>query len=723
MASTISNFVNRESLQIRNFKYLSQFMSMPKLFIAILAVGLLAGMLFGGTVHAAGITVTTTVDEFGVGTDTGCSLREAIQAAQTDSEFGGCPAGSGWDTISVPAGTYILTLGDLDIGTNLDIIGDGPDATIIDGGGIDRVFYIHSGIILLKRLTVQNGKATYGGGIYNHGGTLYIEESTIRNNVALRGGGIFNKGTLSITKSTIESNEAVYGGGILNSGFLTISESTLTSNSAVWDIVGSVNGGYGGGIYAGIDNFGTYISESTLSENDAEVGGGIYIKNGLVVITGSTLSGNTAIDGGGIFIKGEHPNFSTLHISGSTFSENWAIDGGGILGTSDWTHITLKNTIINSARGYDCKLFRGAFISSLGYNLTHDTSCNLTEPGDQQATNPLLGPLQDNGGPTETHALLAGSLAIDAGNPATPGSVEEGACEATDQRGISRPQGTSCDIGAYEVVVIAEDTEDPTWSLPADITISTEPGVSTAVVVYTATPSDNVGVVSSSCTPASGDTFSLGVTTVYCTATDADGNEGTASFNVTVEDNEDPTWSAPVADFTVNLDLGSSTEVAADIADITVDATSLLGAEVSYPATASDNVGVVSSSCTQSSGSTFSLGTTTVECTASDAAGNVGTASFTVTVEVNTGSIGTLIEEIKNMDLSKNVEKTLIGPLKNAAKKMEDNNPDNDEAACDKFDEFLSLVQEAWADGNITQTQAHLLSAFGQAIKDYLNCP
>lgn len=154
-----------------------------------------------------------------------------------------------------------------------------------------------------------------------------------------------------------------------------------------------------------------------------------------------------------------------------------------------------------------------------------------------------------------------------------------------------------------------------------------------------------------------------------------------------------------------------------------VVATSLSGAEVNYSATASDNVGVTTSSCTPASGSTFSLGTTTVECTATDAAGNEGTDSFTVTVEVNIGSVGTLVEEIKNMDLSRNVEKNLIGPLKNATKKLGDNNPYNDGAACAKLDEFLALVQEVLADGNITQAQADLLSAFGQSIKDYLGCP
>ena len=110
--------------------------------------------------------------------------------------------------------------------------------------------------------------------------------------------------------------------------------------------------------------------------------------------------------------------------------------------------MTFRNTIIaHSVSGGDCA-GAGPF-TSLGHNLDSDGTCNLGATGDLSSTNPLLTSLQDNGGPTFTHGLLAGSPAIDAGNPATPGSGGN-ACESTDQRGVTRPQLAACDIGAYE---------------------------------------------------------------------------------------------------------------------------------------------------------------------------------------------------------------------------------------------------------------------------------
>lgn len=312
--------------------------------------------------QAATITVSTTSDV--VANDGQCSLREAITAANTNTASGAaggeCAAGSGADTISVPAGTYTLTIATgITISTDLTLSGVGPSSTIIQratapGVAFQRVFVIGSGAtVTISGLTMRHGRVTG------------------------------------------------FGGGIHNSGTLTLTNSTVSDN-----IARDPFGGNGGGI---------------LNQTGATL-----------ALTNSTVSGNTAtLQGGGIFSNG------TLTITNSTFSNNSASNGGGIasFGTAQ-----LVNTIIaNNPSGGDCAVNS---LTSLGHNLDSDNSCKLTEPDDLPGVDPLLGPLQDNGGPTFTHALLAGSPAIDAGDDAE--------APATDQRGTTRPVGSASDIGAFE---------------------------------------------------------------------------------------------------------------------------------------------------------------------------------------------------------------------------------------------------------------------------------
>jgi hypothetical protein len=161
------------------------------------------------------------------------------------------------------------------------------------------------------------------------------------------------------------------------------------------------------------------------------------------------------------------------------------------------------------------------------------------------------------------------------------------------------------------------DTTAPTLNLPADITAEATSGAG-AAVSYTVTATDNVDPNPTvSCTPASGSTFPLSTTTVNCTATDASGNQSSGSFTITVRDTTGPT-----------LTLSSN---------LTAEATSSAGAAVTYSVSASDSVSTATVSCTPASGSTFPLGTTTVNCTARDAAGNESRGSFTITVRDTTG--------------------------------------------------------------------------------------
>jgi hypothetical protein len=187
------------------------------------------------------------------------------------------------------------------------------------------------------------------------------------------------------------------------------------------------------------------LSNLTIRNGLAIRGGGIS-NNGTLTMNASTVSGNGAFgyfshfaEGGGIY-----NNSGTLTISNSTLSGNSAKSGGGIFGSA-----TLQNSIVaNSSSGGNCS----GTMTSNGYNLSSDNTCNFNNTGDLNNTDPKLGPLQNNGGPTQTQALLRGSPAIDAGNPSgcTDGN---GRLLKTDQRGKPRPDKEDtggCDMGAYE---------------------------------------------------------------------------------------------------------------------------------------------------------------------------------------------------------------------------------------------------------------------------------
>ncbi len=345
------------------------------------------------------------------------------------------------DTVMIASATYSENLS---INISLRLIGSGATSTILDGrterGG--RVISIHNSkaIVGLSKVTIQNGVASGGGGILNWG-TLVVTNSTISRNLAASessaaGGGIFNyHGTLTIANSTLSGNSGnsnfMFGGAIFNSGTLTITNSTLSGNTAH-----GYRGGGGGGIYNSSGS--VTITNTTLSGNctgpvsvinnngcmapNASGGGGIYNSSGSVTINNATLSGNTAAGykGGGIFVS-----------KGAT--------------------VTLQNSIVaNSSPGGNCY----GTLTSHGYNLSSDNTCssNFHVSGDRNNIAPRLGPLQNNGGPTFTQALLSASPAIDAGNPSgcTDG---KGHRLTTDQRGLPRfdkEDTRGCDMGAYE---------------------------------------------------------------------------------------------------------------------------------------------------------------------------------------------------------------------------------------------------------------------------------
>jgi predicted outer membrane repeat protein len=293
--------------------------------------------------------------------------------------------------------------------------------TTIDGGGLITISGGNSVVVFVKdsvNFTVQNLTIANG---YSSG--------------SFGGGGIvsYNSGTLTVTNSTFSGNSSAGiddGGGIASygNGPLTVTNSTFSGNTA---------GGRGGGIF---NTSGTLtVTNSTFSSNSATGGGGIFnVTSGPLTVTNSTFSSN---EGGGIY------NSGTLTVTNCTFSGNSASQGGGIYNSEGAATVT--NTIVaNSTSGGNCF----GTITDSGHNIDDGTTCGFsTANGSLSSTNPQLDPagLKDNGGPTQTIALEAGSPAVNAGN--------ESVCAAPpvnnlDQRGYPRPGmgATSCSIGAYE---------------------------------------------------------------------------------------------------------------------------------------------------------------------------------------------------------------------------------------------------------------------------------
>lgn len=423
---------------------------------ATASIGFLIGVLLAasGISFAATQVVSTTADS-GTG-----SLRQAI----TNAVAG--------DTIQFQFATTPVTIsltgGDLEISKNLTITGLGATNLIIDASNNNqrnRVFTIGSGVtVSIAGLTVKGGRGGGtglgsidgdGGGIYNLGNLSLINVAVSNNTAAnfdVGGGGILNQGTLSLVgctvsnntaggKTSLGTNGAVTGGGIRNAavGTLTVTDSTISNNFAQ----------IGGGIFSPGS---MTVTGSTFASNSAGVGvstsqtlegGAIFINaQGAGSIVNSTFFGNSAKDNGGAIAN--NGNFS---VSFSTFSANSAPNGNGVSATHNT--LTLKANIFSN-NGANCLISGGSLVSD-GYNLATDNTCNMTATGDSPNTAAGLDPsgLQNNGGSTQTVALLSTSAAVD--KIPAPCTDTGGNSASTDQRGVTRPQGTNCDIGAFEL--------------------------------------------------------------------------------------------------------------------------------------------------------------------------------------------------------------------------------------------------------------------------------
>ena len=380
----------------------------------------------------------TKLDDTNDGTcDADCSLREAIDDAASGDEirFG-------------VTGTITLTA-TLQISKNLTITGPGAASLTVSGADAYRVFNVGNVTASLSGLTIADGSTATGsgGGISKGAGTLTLTDCVVSGNQATgSGGGIHNgTGTLTITDCVVSGNQAPGAGGIVSyGGVVSITESEISGNAATT--------GNGGGMYA----YGTTLTldRSTISGNTATGnGGGARFQLGSTTILNSTISGNAAgTTAGGIYrFQG-----ATRIILSTITNNNAATGSGGVVLYDAGTLTDVKGSIIwgNTRAGSTADDVGGAAggYSSLGHNLigAGGALSKFAAEGDQTGvTNALLGTLQLNGpGTTRTHALLAGSPAIDAGSC----TDHQGTLVFTDQRGVTRPQpsGGPCDIGAYE---------------------------------------------------------------------------------------------------------------------------------------------------------------------------------------------------------------------------------------------------------------------------------
>lgn len=324
------------------------------------------------------------------------------------------------------------------------------------GGGL---FCSGGSPMVLNQVEASNNTLTNGG---DGGGVLCSANSIFASNLTANantvgsssdGGGVyFSGGNITVSGLTVVGNQmpggGSGGGAYISGGNITVDAATASGNS--------IQGGTAGGLFLAAGS--VVLLNSTIDGNSAQFYGGILASGTTVTFTNVTVSGNSAeIDGGGVYAASGDSQFSNVTVvdNQADSDNNGSGSGGGIYVSGI---LTLRNSILamntaNSGMGPDCT----ATLASDGYNIIgSDADCTITPPqGDPASTDlygvaPALGGLADNGGPTQTRALLNGSPAIDGGDPA--GCVDgNGSLVATDQRGQIRPSGPRCDIGAFEL--------------------------------------------------------------------------------------------------------------------------------------------------------------------------------------------------------------------------------------------------------------------------------
>jgi hypothetical protein len=460
--------------------------------IGVIAIAV-ATLLVAVTAGAATQTVTNNADS-GAG-----SLRAAVAAAAANDTINFAPALNG-QTITLTTGVIALT-------ENLTLDASGMKVTI-DGNSASRIFTVAaSKTVSLKHLTLQHGQAN-GGGAIQSSGILTVNDSVFTTNVSTGGNGD--------------------GAAILNSGALTVNRSIFTLGQS---------GEYGGAIENSSSGTSLVIDRSSFTNNNSADDGGALDNSGSGVlwrITNSTFTGNNSGGCGGAIYNG----VSHAVISSSTFARNHATDpkSGAFCGPPKIADsIVANNTVgVSNTPGSCSAAITGA--NDQGNNLQFGDATCAFALGSDVTGDPKLGPTQDNGGGLPTAALGAGSAAIDVGTCTDPNSG--GAAITTDERGVPRPQGAGCDIGAFELDAVAPtvtlsfpSANGPNNTYTGSVSGTVSASNSGLVENLTCTGATLSNVTGLGTTSATGTltVSGTGPVTVTCTATDLSGNQQTAS--------------------------------------------------------------------------------------------------------------------------------------------------------------------------------------------------
>lgn len=482
--------------------------------VAATAALYLAALAASGPGHATDIYVTTFDDD--APDDGTCSLREAVRASSQDIAVDACAAGEVEDRILLGAGTYRVDLttgegedvgltGDLDIfgfGDTVELVGLGPSLTVIDGDpetSADRVLHIvdDSVTATIRGMTIRGGRAAngLGGNVLHESGLPFLMiDVALADGVADAGGGFAanaGSGAATLLRVAVTANRADRGAGLYANNARFKLESSLVSGNTAND--------FGGGLALDSSDEAVIVRSRIESNNAPNRGGGIFATGGDVRVIYSAIAENTSAEGAGVFdesLNGMRVRYSALLdnaasadgggfygtadavIRDTTIAANSADNGGGLFANTGMLLMDAVTIADNTGGGVHNEA--GAFFeasllaansdgnctgdapSGFFYNLDDGDTCGFPENDPTQPnfvnTDPMLGPLADNGGATPTFALGAGSPAIDAVDPAIKGNCANPASAPVfDQRGyprgIDRSGGTEprCDIGAFEV--------------------------------------------------------------------------------------------------------------------------------------------------------------------------------------------------------------------------------------------------------------------------------
>jgi hypothetical protein len=404
----------------------------------ILIFGLLVYLLLWiSPVSASSDSPAAPLVVIGSGTAASCQSQSAVNAFSNAVATGG--------TITFNCGSQLVTIEVNTSVTDKTVTIDGENRVALSGDNLRQLFIVNdSGSLTLRNLILIDGQGFGGAAIriesVGASASIYNSFLTSHNSEGNNGGAIFNVGTLVIDGSNLGANSSNgFGGAIFNNGgAVTITNSTLINNSAR----------QGGAIFHAEGN--VEIVNSAIRSNRAQdsiqvnqnQGGGLHIDVGTATVINSTFFDNRAVGGGAIYTRA-----NALTLTNVTFNKNRADTGAALWQVTGQT--TAKNTIFANSRdtadSSDSLNCDGASINSGGRNIISDNSCvpNPSAVGDLHSTDALLESpnfIGDNGGPTRTFMLMAGSPAIDYALN----------CPAIDQRGFPRPIGAGCDVGAVE---------------------------------------------------------------------------------------------------------------------------------------------------------------------------------------------------------------------------------------------------------------------------------